>query len=306
MTSSFVEYSLTTDFKIGKAISFELMRALYENPIAIAEGAVGAPRMEPRAIAPGGSRVDGACGNATTIGLGLYDFEGMNLSAAKVAGYASIIRVKGDTTISAALSAAMYVGDGRTDAAALLGGVLAPSQSSSFAGAGGWGAGGSSGGNPGSAGVGTRFSLINRRWLSRAFILGGSVFDGSTLRTAGAGAIILIVDGDLDMTGGTISANGNGGGSTYGGAGGGTVIVICTGTITNGTFSARGGDAGSASGRGAGGGGYVCVVASGYAGVQTITAAAGFSGHSVAVNGFTEKLTLTEPEINGLLLRGLI
>lgn len=51
--ANWTDFDLVNDFFVGAPITFELLRALAENPIAIAEGAPGAPGIDGAAIIPG-------------------------------------------------------------------------------------------------------------------------------------------------------------------------------------------------------------------------------------------------------------
>lgn len=77
----------------------------------------------------------------------------------------------------------------------------------------------------------------------------------------GGGAIVLIVSGNLDMTGGTINVSGNDGsaaaganGGGGGGGAGGVIVLAYTGTYTSGTLTVAGGTGGAGAGTGTAGG----------------------------------------------------
>lgn len=312
---------------VGAPITFELGRIWYNNPIAIAEGAAGAPRISPRAIHPGGAEIDGAFGDGdpAPTAHGFYEYEALTLTVAKTFPAFSFVRCNGDSslanviTVSTASAAASAAGQ---IANALIGSSSVEGDTGtgffSSAGGGSVGAGGgrsNGGGGPYGGTPGTDISQIHRFFSMRRGLLGGiaAAITGASpiAATLGGGCLFLIVHGDLDLTGGTINANGangasNGNNST-GGGGGGMIVIICTGTITGGTFNAKGGDGatGGSSTGGGGGGGAVILVASAFAGTQTISVLGG-NGPGAADNGgagFSQSVTLTEAQINGLLLR---
>ncbi len=312
-----------TEFVVGKAITFEHGRLWYNNPIAIAEGADGAPRISRRAIQPGGAEIDGAFGDGDTAPTaGASELTGINLTVPKTFPFISMIRVNGDVSLSSTLTISTATDAQRTAAeliAAIIGRPGAEAINTTIhtgSGAGSIGAGGV--GSPNSfsilapGGTGRNAALLRRIWLSRLPILGGKGGPASaTPGGDGGGALILVVNGNCDFTGGTIDANGANGASSgshqSGGAGGGSIIVICTGTITNGTFNAKGGNGAVSGGSraGAGGGGYIGLVASDFIGSQVLSVAGGTTTApgGAGAAGATETETLTEAEINGILLR---
>ncbi len=325
MTTAWTPIDTLTAFAVGKPITFEHGRLWYNNPIAIAEGADGAPRISRRAIQPGGSGIEGLFndGSVAPSQAGFYEYEGINLAVPKAFPFISHIRVNGDVALADSLSITpatvaqlslaqwfnAHVGNGGQ-----------ASGSSSEVGTGGGGSIGNGGQGDGTnvqegGGAGKAISGLKRVWLNRLPILGGrggiTAGGGGNFYGRGGGCLILIVAGDLDMTGGTLDASGGlglGDGShASGGGGGGSLIVICTGTITNGTFRAKGGDGRNNVGinGGGGGGGYIALVASDFVGVQTLDVTGGDGPDSAASGtpGFSETETLTEAEINGLLLR---
>ncbi len=298
-----------------------LMTKLRDNPIAISEGATGAPRINPRALAIGGSQRDGIASNATSVSdPGYYDFTSLTWSASRTLPAVTIIRVDGNAAISAAVNANGLVTPGNKQSLANLFACLqgADGQENVNEGAGGGSV--SKGGDAEAAALGgaaTAIPTARQRWLAmlrRNGILGGLGGQGNgapNRKSYGGGIIILIVKGDLDMTGGTLSVNGETASAldAQGGGAAGTLIVVCTGTITGGTYHAKGGDGGDESGGfggGAGAGGYLALVASAYAGTQTISVAGGTAPHGGASNGdagISETVTMSEAEINGMINR---
>jgi hypothetical protein len=314
----------STEFVVGKAITFEHGRLWFNNPIAIAEGADGAPRISRRAIQPGGAEIDGLFDDASTPPTaGFSELTGIALTTPKTFPFLSIIRVNGNVSLSSTLTISGAT-EAQRLAAQLAGAVAGFPGEANFAGGGtadGAAAGGGSigaGGNGANGitqtsigGIGRNAALLRRLWLSRIPILGGPGGNGSAIGGLGGGCLLLIVNGDCDFTGGTITANGvngaTGSSNGSGAGGGGSIIVICTGAITNGTFNARGGSATGVTGSrpGGGGGGYVALVASDFLGSQTISVAGGTATAPATIGaaGVAQTETLSEAEINGVLLR---
>lgn len=312
--TAWTELSLSAIFT-KKPITYEQGRAFFNNPKAIAEGSTGAPRINPRAIAPGGSRVDGTFTNASTAPTypGIYEYDAITLSIAKTFPYLSLLRVDGDVTISNTLS--LSVGDDseftKAQAFDILRGNNGPSGTTTCPGGASIGYGGTDTGS-GTPPAGRDVTGLSRLWAKKRPFVGGRSGPTSLSHLGrGGGGLLLIIHGNLIMTGGTIDATGQTGettsGNHAGGGGGGSIIVICTGTITGGTFKAEGGvgSGGGGTASGGGGGGYVALVASAYAGTQTISVAGGVGNGSATDGGvgYSETVTLTEPEINGLVLR---
>ena len=310
-------------FAVGKAITFEYGRLWYNNPIAIAEGADGAPRISRRAIHPGGAAIDGDFGDGSTAPslAGFHEYGSLVLTTPKTFPFISHIRVNGNVSIASTLSIAPTTladqslaqwFNAHIGANGQANGSLAEPGTGGGANIGSGGQGDGNNLNEG-GGAGRPISGLKRIWLTRTPILGGrgGITNGPNVYGRGGGSLILIVAGDLDLTGGTLDASGGDGpgdsGRAAGGGGGGSLIVICTGTLTGGTFCARGGNGRNGSGinGGGGGGGYVALVAADFIGTQTIDVAGGFGPDTAQDGGpgATETETLTEAEINGILLR---
>ncbi len=313
----------------GKAITFEHGRLFYNNPIAIAEGADGAPRISRRAIQPGGAEIDGDFGDGDTPPTaGASELTGITLTVPKTFPFISMIRVNGDVSLSSTLTIDHATDAQRTASqliAAICGnpGVMATnstafiSPGSVTAGSGGGSIGTGGSGSPNNppdlelGGTGRNAALLRRIWLSRLPILGGKGGASSSASGAdGGGSLILVVNGNCDFTGGTINANGdNSPSGTFkaGAGGGGSIVIICTGSITNGTFNAKGGNGAHSGGSnaGGGGGGYIALIASDFLGAQTLSVTGGTATASATAGGtgVTQTETLTEAEINGILLR---
>jgi hypothetical protein len=308
------------DIEPDQPIKSSTAFALRDNLTAVIEGDASAPKITSRTISPGGSQADGACIDATAFpGPGFFDFESLLLAAPKTMPFATFIRVDGDATISDVLTVRRTFASAAAELAMLsaLGGAAASdSEGTSGAtaasgGAGGVaGAGGDAAGSPATdGGASLSVGSLVRAWASRRALVGGNSGSTGVSGVAGGGCLFLIVNGDLDMTGGTINAsgaNGNTSGSdASGGGGGGAIIIICTGTITNGTYNTNGGNGGNSTGDGGGGGGGVVIlVATAFAGTRTKTVAGG-SGPGSADDGdagFSVESTLTAGQINALLL----
>jgi len=295
-----------------------------DNPIAIANGDAGAPRVSRRAITPGGAGLDGAFVNADAAptSMGFYEYASIELTAAKTFPVVSIIRVAGDVTLAAVLSLTRVSTANRLQLP-LLNTVIAENgvavvSGGDITGGGGAGAGGSAGGSaagPSAAGgiAGPSFAGTKRTWMAQKPMVGGiGAFTTEPWRAKGGGSLLLIIAGNLIATGGTFDVSGQtqgkpGTDQSPGGGGGGSITIICTGTITGGTYLANGGNGVSGSGEdgGGGGGGYIALIAAAFAGVQTIDVAGG-AGPSSATDGgagYVETETLTEAQINALLLR---
>lgn len=293
-----------------------------DNPIAIANGDAGAPRVSRRAITPGGAGLDGAFVDADSAptSMGFYEYESIELSADKTFPVVTIIRVAGDVTLAAVLSLTRVATANRLQLP-LFNTVIAENGAGTQVGGGGAGAGGSKGGD-GDGGVGApriggaagpSFANTKRTWMTQKPMVGGiGAYSTEAWRAKGGGSLLLIIAGNLIATGGTFDVSGQlqgkpGTGQSPGGGGGGSITIICTGTITDGTYLANGGQGVSGSGEdgGGGGGGYVALIAAAFAGTQTINVAGGI-GPDQATDGavgYSETETLTEAQINALLLR---
>jgi hypothetical protein len=322
------------DFDIGTAVDYETFRALIRNCQAIAEGSSGAPRIEVRAMAIGGSGADGSAINATTpANPGYYEYDDIVWTSPRTLPWFSVIRCRGDANITGAITVD-YVTENAEANTTPLGGTFSPpgenlfplgvlqmpqGRSSSTADAGGGGgsigSGGTGFGAGGEGGYGLKKygSAFNRLWASlakRPFVGGqGGEFTGSTSDGGkGGGALVLIVQGDLTI-GANISAVGEAGQDQYaGGGGGGCIVIICTGTITytgSPTISVKGGNGNTTTDDGGNGGaGYIGLVAPTHTGTVTLDATINTNGSGGdGEAGISEQVTLAENYINGLLLR---
>lgn len=295
------------DINPDKPIKSATAYALRDNLIAISEGDSTAPSINPAALLIGGKGIDGVLNNAAAFSaIGYYEFSSMAQTAARALPICSIIRIAGNASLSAVMTVTNRTNSpastnlseqDQAEALSAIFGVTAASDGGGSVGAGGVSVlvGGASGAR------GKPLGSVSRPWVSRRPFLGGCgeyVSGGG----GGGGSVIIIVEGNLDMTGGTITADGQVGavGNSNGG-GGGSVIVICTGTLTNGTFNARGA---AGSGAGApGGGGYVSLIASVFSGTQTKNIGGTSSGGYTSGNGYSQSVTLTRDQIRTLLQR---
>lgn len=305
-----------------------LAKQMRDNMISVIQGGAGAPRMGPGLLSIGGGMADLVLTDAWAPTLaGHYDFESdgpTEIITPATWPWFVWLRVLGDVEISTTITM-----DGIDDALAALlpsfGGFSGASAGSgniagqASSGGGSLGAGGAGFNHTDTLAGGLGTTSLFRRWARPQPLFGGrggTAVNGS--RAKGGGCLILMVDGNLDMTGGTLDCSGKAGtndGTGAGGAGaGGSLFVYCSKQITGGTFKANGGVAGSeVSGTNTGGGGagagYVGVVAKTYGGTQTLQAngSAGGSGGgnsgTAGNNGVTEKITLSDEFINALVRR---
>jgi hypothetical protein len=291
-----------TDINPDKPIKSETGYALRDNPLAIAEGDPTAPSINPAALLIGGKGGDGIFDDATPAltASGFYEFSEMDIAVSRALPLCSVIRIAGNSTLAATLTVPIRT-SASVEAIRLQRRELEYLMRAQF----GHGNDDYSGVTGSCAGYGYNTpSIANNEytlnpsalkdwWVQLIPILGGN----SSL-IGGGGNIIIIVEGDLDCTGGTISAAGGG---AVSGAAGGQILVICTGTITNGTFNANGNSAPGATA--GGGGGIVKLVASGYIGTQTMNVLGGMQGTFHGDPGYSNKQTLTRDQIRTMLQR---
>ena len=312
---------LNSEIDPESPVTESLAQRFRDNPIAIAEGDSAAPRINPAAISIGGKGADGVLNNSTTISLsGFLDFEGGAVrSTALTLPLCTIIRINGKFTLSGVISVAkrsLTYETNISDLASLkqfmdVQSGIDGGNDGAYTGFGGscFGSGGNSATDLASP------SGIAKWWIQRRLWLGGngglaSGGAGGREWGVGGGATMIIVEGDMDATGGEINANGldtddlGAGPNNPGGGAGGSVIVICTGTIKNGTFKAKGGisNVGGNGLGGAGGGGLVQLIASAFLGTQTIDVAGGAS-YIAGAAGYSNSLTLGADFIRTLLQR---
>ncbi len=320
-------WTVLTDGQIlaDRPITQSQGRALRDNVSALAEGASGAPTILRDAISIGSSGVDGVFNNGAAPSLsGIYEFSTFDLTAARTFQPISILRINGHFNLSNVITAGKATGTDAQNALADALGVSRGLVGLTFVNGPGGGSSVGDGGicNGSTAVGGVPLNLASRWWAMRRGLVGGPGFcmTGTGLGASfGGGCLIILVHGDADLTGGTLDASaaantaGTGNHAEAGG-GGGSVIFICDGTVTNGTFKAKGG-VGTTNGSsgyscGGGAGGYVGVVAAAYAGAQTFDVTAGLGSTAggggaitAATAGFSEQITLTEKQINGLIFR---
>jgi hypothetical protein len=310
------------DIEPDQPIKSSTAFALRDNLTAVIEGDASAPKITSRTISPGGSQADGACIDATAFpGPGFFDFSTFTITAPKTMPFATFIRVDGNATLSSVLTVRRTFASADNERAwlACLGGA-APDESETEVTVGARGTGGGGGvvgdGGDGDGGtltdgaLGLHADSLVRAWAARRALVGGNAGNSAGANGgAGGGFLVLVVNGDLDATGGTINASGaNGntsGANASGGGGGGCIIIICTGTITGGTYNVSGGNGGNDTGDGGGGGGgLVILVATGFAGTRTKTVTGG-TGPGAATDGgagASVESALTAGQINALLL----
>ncbi len=303
-----------SDIDPESPINYSLLARLRDNLLAVIGGGLDAPSMQTSLIAPSGSGQDGALSNSFVFASpGYYDAEGGTISSALTLPEVTFLRVRGNLTITGSLTLQRDLSTPERLYNFL--DVIMGNSGTEGGGGGGVGSGGAGtrGGSVAGAGFGaSQFSNMLRPWMAKRMIVGGNGGDGdSGTDRRGGGAIFLIVDGDLDMTGGSIVCAGENGYDpaidAYSGSAGGTIIVVCTGTITGGTYNASGGDGiNSSDNTGAGGGGLVLLVAEAFAGSRTIDVTGGVtSGYAPgsAGNGYSLETTLPGEIINGMMLR---
>lgn len=300
--TDWTEIDPTTEIITGRPIPFEHGRAFYNNPIAIAEGAVGAPRFSRRAISPGGSGIDGAFTDATVMtGVGFYECDSIVWTTPRTLPSVCIIRCRGDVTISTTLTTPQPTASQKL-AAEVMGCILGKDGAANTTGKGGGGGAGAGGSDsPGVGGAGLLASTTFRPWVALRPIIGGKGDADDGL--LGGGVLVIICDGAMDLTGCTIGVETESGPTTSACGAAGTAFLLSAGTQTGGTVNASGGSAGSGVG---GGGGWIVRAAPAFSGTQTNTAAGGAGQSGGARNGSAgviDQVTLTEPEINALLLR---
>lgn len=315
-----------------------LARRYRDNPIAMIQGASGAPRATSKIITPGGSDLDGALVNGTDLsatGPGFLEVSSLTLSAGKTFPWISRTRVNGNVSIVGATMAistrplisaqALAIQNGIIAALRSLSGGFGASNTASSGGGGGAGGDGGRGNaalaTGGAAAIpGASFTAMNRGWISRIPLVGGN---GESFNAVGmgpgGGSLILLVNGDCQFTSAVISADGgtasdSGSGWGTGGGGAGSILIICNGTInvtTSLTLNARGGagwnDGGGGQNGGGGGGGIVGLIAAAFTGVApTINVTGGANGGGASVAGSAGlslgTITLTEEVINSLML----
>ena len=102
-------YSAITDAEINpdKVAKSSTMYKLRDNLSAVVEGDATAPSINPAVLLVGGKGTDGIFNDASGLtGVGYYEFSSMAITAAKALPLCTIIRIAGDSTLSAALTVA--------------------------------------------------------------------------------------------------------------------------------------------------------------------------------------------------------
>ena len=268
----------------------------------------------------GGSSVDGSLSQSSVLSnVGYYDFDSMNVSAPLSIPPATIIRINGDATLSSTLTVNMRTLLSSISASyensmiELMGGIFGnDGEVAGSIGGGGGSIGAGTAGGSGAGGAAKDISAMFRAFASKShgMLLGGNGGGGSNGASGGdfgrgGGALVLIVDGNCNFTGGTITANGGmnnnlgPGGATPGGGAGGSITIICTGTLTGGTFTTTAGYNSNIN-AGAGAGGFIQLVASAFAGTQTTSVVGALSAGAGAVKTYGG---LTASQIRRLIQR---
>lgn len=329
-------YSAILDSEIDpeSPVTESLMHRLRDNPIAMIQGASGAPRATSKIITPGGSDKDGDFNDGTTLTLpGFFDFSSISLTINKSIPWISRIRVNGDVLLSPGVVLRCLRPDPDSAEAdelsmlalynAIAGGRSTSAATDTGGGGGVIGAGGhsrqSSAGHEGGA-LAIRpnaFSNSYHSFMLRRHLVGGGSGNvpGQCAGAGGGGCSILMVNGDMELTGATIDCSGQdgpgAGSGASGGGGGGANIVICNGNIHDGTFLAKGGNAANSGSQlgGGGGGGLIILVAASFTGTQVRTVTGGTlsgggAGSAAAGdNGLAMgNVTLSEEVINSIML----
>ncbi len=310
-----------SDIDPESPINYSLLARLRDNILAVIGGGTGAPTMTPRLLGIMGSLADGVLDDSwAPTNPGYYDFDGDEpsiLSSPRTLPNVTIIRHNGDLNISAAQTLDTISPGADVLAGEALGlafaGAGTDGDNVTAGTSGGGGSHASAGGDAGTTGNGGTarpLSSLLRWWISRR-IPAGNVGGGNGAAAGGpaGGVLVLLIEGDLDMTGGSIVASGGTGGTSSGGGAGGTILILCTGTITNGTFTANGGAA-SAQWGGGGAGGVVGLIASAFAGSQTFNHSGGNGGHggghpsgNTGSAGYDVSVTVPAETLRGLIWR---
>lgn len=332
-------YNVILDTEIDPESPFTESLALRyrDNPIAMIQGASGAPRATSKIITPGGSDVDGAVVDGTTFANtpGFYDVSSIVWTVDKILPWITKMRVNGNASFRN-LATPPVISCLRpyhsvmteVDQQAIidifngLGGTYGVFHAGddSAGGGGAIGAGGNSHagalGGPGAI-LAAAFNGTNRAMLLRKVLVGGNTSNGASIggspTTRGGGHLSLMVNGDLDLRDCTISVAGpNGESNGAGGGGGGSLYIFCNGTVIHNanTFLLANGGNGDPGGPGehggGGGGGVVGVFAKAFTGAAMTRSVAGGtsggSGTSGAAGVDLGLVTIAEEVLNSLLL----
>ncbi len=269
------------DIKPGDVVKASFHRRIRDLSEALANQDPGAPSITWSAMGVGGTQADGVLNDATTFSTsGWYEGSSLTLTGAKTIGTSTVIQVRGAADCSgqtltvnnrSASAGDNYLYKYMNFEAAQDGTEDTGSPGDYGGAAGAWGSGDSQGsGSVRGIGRGSDnyINLLQNGNLAPGVPQVGGNSDGSG-PSFGGGALLIAVDGNLDLSGCTITANATGGGST-GGGGGGSIYVLCRGAcdVTGASFSANGGAGGGSSG---GGGGLVYIVAETLTGTATIS-----------------------------------
>lgn len=295
---------LDTTLASGKPITQSVMRALRDNLQAFAEGNATF-NLANGAIdcAPYGQ--DGAAVAMPTTG-GTFAYTSLTDNAGATLGEITRIFVLGDVDLTGGVTftaSQVQVTGSETGPESMM-----IQQTSAVRGidATATNQGGASVGNGGGNAFGFGTTLADNFWRYRQPLIGGCGADGSgNLITRGGGSLVIIAEGDMDITSATINARGEAGGSSgYSGGGGGSVILICTGTLTetSATINADGGNGNGAGVTSGGGGGYIARVASAFTGTATTDVTGGSGSSNSGASGLDDgQITLTAAQIRSLI-----
>lgn len=311
-----------TEIDVNSPITTSLTTKYRNNLTAVLEGDSTSPGLQLNGLQIGGSGRDADPAAIPTNG-GIHTLAGLTDNTGGSIASVTIIMVKGDVDLSGATITVPTadVANSETDRLLLdlCRGVRAENGElgQSSAGTGGTGLdsvpyiiryprptiGGEGGGTviSGSGGGGAGYGDGGN---------GSGTSSGSAAGGSGGGSLVLLVEGDCDLSSCTITANGATGGTNSsaagGGGGGGTIKVFCTGTLTltSAVITANGGAGGNnTSDGGGGGGGIVYLAGVTVTGSGTLTANGG-SGPGSATDGsagLATSATLTIAQIRDIM-----
>lgn len=305
------------DIDTDSPITTTLMTLMRDNPIAVTEGATGAPRVQRSAfdskvllkwLYDFGDGSDGAQAWTTagsTYSTGLWQCTTFSIAAGQTATLSPrgtlIIMAKTSITITGTLNHDGGGGEGGWENNSVLSGKISGGNGGAgmYGGSGGGGAAGTGyggsggdvlyarGGNPSSAGAAQSSRAKTTMQLLTAGILNATSRSGYGANYQGG-------DGQSSTGGGGGGAYADNASAAYRGGNGGGLIILIAPTITlqAGSFIYARGTAGTA---GCGGGGGGCVIlatpAGGYSSAGTITTTGG-TGTGVGGAGWSASFTI--------------
>jgi len=270
-------------------ITASVLTRLRDNPEAVRAGDPTAPRIVYAAETLGGSGLDGV--GAAMPGLsGIYDYTSFAAAGVQATPNLMILRCTGDVNLAGVtLNLATLTGVAQASASAAVSGLFgarAIPPHASF---------GAAGGYPG-------LGSAANPWRSMAPTLPGGNFQ-DTFQSVLAGTLVIIAEGNINLAGATINANGvngGGGGGNNGGGGGGIIKAYAVGdvNVTGLTANLTGG-AGAGAGVG-GGGGFLAAIGSSVTGAPTLNAGGG-AGTPAGGAGAYQSAVLTVNQIKSLI-----